>query len=317
MIPINYAARKSAVTNFLVIFFVSLLAIAIASYFLFNTPVDLFKNQLINFKQNNEEQKTLLGKLDTMTHNTQEIWYYDSASFSGGNLIQNASYKQELKNYTSLLDYNVAGLINDSSGYSIYNRNNIRNYLTCLEEILRYRDYYSSYQATLNEERNLDSANSKNHDIELHHSIDSLNYLIDNLRNNQYTNKIPASPSDNSKQIDDLKSQYAVLQKQLQDCENASKKAVNTNPCPACPEVTSNNTNNVSQAKALFDEGQKIYKNSTTKNNNAIEKRGMLEATLDVFNRAYSLYADNDPNKKTCSQNILIISNEIKKTFNQ
>src|ERR1700730_4149388 len=152
MEPINQPARKSALTKFFGLFGLSLVAVVIVCYFLFNTPASIFKSEVKMYKGTEEEQEQLLNKIDGMVANVKNITVADQNYLSSTNEIEKGSLQSNLQEYQRNVIDGLVDIKNDSSKLaSLVARKDSYNYITAFNAIVAYRNTILSLQKSLQE----------------------------------------------------------------------------------------------------------------------------------------------------------------------
>src|SRR5438046_3203054 len=100
MNTLNYpASKKPAVYKFILLFGLSLLAVLLCAYFLFNTPANLYKSKVVTYKNMEDEQGKLLTTIGTITNILRKIIPIDSAISNGSNRIDQGTLINNAQQY--------------------------------------------------------------------------------------------------------------------------------------------------------------------------------------------------------------------------
>ncbi|MDP4131468.1 MAG: hypothetical protein Q8939_15015, partial [Bacteroidota bacterium] len=150
MEPLNRTARSSVKNKFFGFYALSLLAVILATYFLFNTPAGIFKNKIRVYQSTEEEQARLLSKIEIMNANLKNIIQTDEKYLSSTNEFEKGSLLGSLQEYQKNINDGLVNLKNDSSLFSsTVSRKDSYNYISAFNAIVAYRNTITALQKTL------------------------------------------------------------------------------------------------------------------------------------------------------------------------
>ena len=307
MKPVNQSARSSATNKFLGFYAISLLAVILATYFLFNTPAGLFKNKIQKYKITEAEQSNLLSKIDRMTGNLKNIIHTDEKYLSSTNEYEKGSLLSNLQEYQKNINDALVNLKNDSSSFlSQVSKKDSYNYINVFNAIIAYRNTITSLQKIL-EGKGGDASEL----LRMKSQLDLCNQQLE-ICKMLAAKPAPAAPApsgggggNNAKE--------AELQRLLDKCQTdlaACQKIKSGAVVPVLVEpVGSSNENK--KALVLYEAGQDLY-TMAGKTKNLIERRGVLSAAKQLLQKSSTDYPDKDKLNKMINQ----IDAELKKLSN-
>jgi hypothetical protein len=308
MEPFNQPARSSAINQFLGLYVLSIVAVIIGAYFLFNTPAGLFKNQIQSYKNSELEQDLLLNKVTEMTSNLKNIALADQNYLSSTNDIQKGNLQTNLQEYQKTVSDALSDIKNDSAKLSSWlARKDSYNYIVAFNAISDYRNTILALQKTL-QEKGGDATEL----LKTKASLDACSAQLEIYKTLAASK--PAAPAvvpvsgggggSNAKEAQ-LQQQLDKAQVDLAACQKAKAGSA------AAVPVQTANFDEGKKAVVLFEAGQDLYnKAETTKN--PIEKRGILFSAKQIFEKSKPAYPDADKLNKT----ILQIDTELRKLSN-
>jgi hypothetical protein len=303
MLPENHPIRSSAIHRFLGIFSLSLLAVILTAYFLFNTPAGIFKNKIRVFQTAEEEQDRLLTKIEKMNDNLSNIIHTDEKYLSSTNEFEKGSLLGNLQEYQKNIADALVNLKNDSTYFlSPVSKKDSYNFISVFNAIVAYRNTITSLQKSL-EERGGDASEL----LKMRSQLDLCNQQLEICK--MLAAKPSAAPSggggNNAKEVE-LQRQLDKSQADLAACQKA--KAGTVAPGPVVPDNSSTETK---KAVTLFEAGEDLY-GMAEKTKNLIERRGILSAARQLLQKSSNAYPDKDKLNKTINQ----IDTEVRKLSN-
>ncbi|HEX4849775.1 MAG TPA: hypothetical protein VFV08_03165 [Puia sp.] len=305
MEPLNKQARRSAINKFIGISIFCIILVILASYFLFNTPASIFKNKILSYKATEEEQSSLLAKIDRLTGNLKNIIMTDEKYLSSTNEYEKGNLLGNLQEYQKNINDGLVNLKNDSALYtSTISRQNSFNYISAYNAIVAYRNTITSLQKTI-EQKGGDATEL----LKLKSQLDLCNQQLDICK--LLAAKPAAAPAGGSG--GGSSSKEAELQKTLEKCQSdlaACQKAKAGTVAPP-PVVTSTVSDDTRKAQILFDASQDLY-TTAQKTKNLIERRGILSAAKQMLQQSSTAYPEKDKLNKAMNQ----IDSELKKLSN-
>jgi hypothetical protein len=312
MEPINQPARRSAKNKFFALFGLSLLGVLVVSYFLFNTPANIFKSEVKMYKGTEEEQEQLLNKIEGMVANVKNITVADQNYLSSTNEIEKGGLQSNLQEYQRIIIDGLVDIKNDSSKLaSLVARKDSYNYITAFNAIVAYRNTILSLQKSLQEKGGNATELLKTKSL-----LDACTAQLE-IYKALASNKpapavvpIPAGGGGGGGAANAAKE--AQLQQQLEKCQTdlaacQKAKAGTVVPTP----VTTTNFDESKKSAVLFEAGQDLYnKAETTKN--LIERRGILSSAKMIFEKS----KPGNPDVERLNKSINQIDIELKKLSN-
>lgn len=194
MKPLNESSKRDAIKKFAWIYGLSLLAILLTSFFLFSSPVKIFKEEARNYSEFKSNYSALLKKTAMINTQVNELLAVKQAINSN----PSPGLDSMARKYIDNINKQVTSLRNDSANSILKPyKNDMANYLSAYNAVL----YYSVNDI---ENRNVTSAIPKNepgaaNDNQLRVEIAKLKN--ENLRltgeNNQLKSSKPSIPSPN------------------------------------------------------------------------------------------------------------------------
>ncbi len=311
MEPINQPARKSALNKFFGLFGLSLLAVVVVSYFLFNTPASIFKSEVKMYKGTEEEQEQLLNKIDGMVANVKNITVADQNYLSSSNEIEKGSLQSNLQEYQRIIIDGLVDIKNDSSKLaSLVARKDSYNYITAFNAIVAYRNTILSLQKSLQEKGGSASELLKTKSL-----LDACTAQLEIYKAMASNKPAPAVipvPTGGGGGGAANAAKEAQLQQQLEKCQTdlaACQKAKAGTVVPS--QVPSTNFDEGKKSAVLFEAGQDLY-NKAESTKNLIERRGILSSAKMIFEKSKPAYPDAEKLNKSINQ----IDIELKKLSN-
>ena len=311
MKPVNEQARNSAINKFFGFYALSILAVVIATYFLFNSPAGIFRNMIKKYKRTEDEQGQLLNKIERMTGNLKHIIHTDEKYLSSTNEYEKGSLLSNLQEYQKNINDGLVNLKNDSSLFSSgLSKKDSYNYISVFNAIISYRNTITSLQKTL-EGKGGEAAEL----LRLKSQLDLCNQQLEICK--LLASKPPPAASapagggggggggSNAKE--------AELQKVIDKCQAdlaACQKAKAGTVIPPVAEPA-NSSNENKKSLVLFEAGEDLYA-MAGKTKNLIERRGILSAAKQLLQKLNVTY----PDKEKLNKMILQIDAELKKLSN-
>ena len=306
MDPANKSVRSSAINKFIGFYSLSLTAVLLTAYFLFNTPAGIFKSKIKIYKATEDEQSHLLGKIEKMTVNLKNIIQTDEKYLSSTNEYEKGSLLTNLQEYQKNISDALVNLKNDSSLFSSpVSKEDSYNYISAFNAIVAYRNTINSLQISLAEK-----GGDASELLKVRSQLDLCNQQLEICK--MLAAKPAAAPSapagggSNKAKEEELQRLLEKSQADLAACQKA--KAGTVVPVPVEPLSGSNENK---KAQILFDAGQDLY-TMAEKTRNLIERRGVLSAARQLLQKSAIAYPDKDKLNKT----INLIDAEIKKLSN-
>jgi hypothetical protein len=304
MEPLNQAARSSAKNMFFGFYALSLLAVILAAYFLFNTPAGIFKNKIRIYRATEEEQARLLSKIESMNTNLKNIIQTDEKYLSSTNEFEKGSLLGNLQEYQKNINDGLVNLKNDSSLFSsTVSRKDAYNYISAFNAIVAYRNTITALQKTL-EGKGGDATEL----LKVKSQLDLCSQQLEickMLAAKPVAAAAPAGGGGKSAKEAELQQMLDKSQADLAACQKAKAGTV----APVAAE--SSGSNESKKAQVLFDAGQDLY-TTAEKTKNLIERRGILSAAKQVLQKSAGAYPDKDKLNKAINQ----IDVEIRKLSN-
>ena len=307
MKPVNQSARSSAINKFFGFYAISLLAVILAAYFLFNTPAGIFKNKIQKYKSTEAEQNNLLNKIDRMTGNLKNIIHTDEKYLSSNNEYEKGSLLSNLQEYQKNINDALVNLKNDSSSFlSQVSKKDSYNYINVFNAIIAYRNTITSLQKTL-EGKGGDASEL----LRMKSQLDLCNQQLE-ICKMLAAKPAPAAPApsgggggNNAKETE-LQRSLDKCQADLAACQKKTGTIV-----PVSVEPAGNSKNEDKKSLVLFEAGQDLY-TMAGKTKNLIERRGVLSAAKQLLQKSSIDYPDKDKLNKMINQ----IDAELKKLSN-
>jgi len=308
MEPLNRPARSSAINKFFGFYVLSLLAVILATYFLFNTPSAIFKNKIRIYKNTEDEQGQLLNKIGSMTANLKNIIQTDEKYLSSTNEYEKGGLLSNLQEYQKNINDALVNLKNDSLSFSSpVSKKDSYNYISAFNAIVAYRNTITSLQKTL-EGKGGDASEL----LKMKSQLDLCNQQLEicKMLTSKPAAAVPVAPSgggggNNAKEAE-LQRLLDKSQADLAACQKA--KAGTVVPVPIEP---ANGSNESRKASVLYEAGLDLY-TMAEKTKNLIERRGILSAAKQLLQKSGIAYPDKDKLNKTINQ----IDAELKKLSN-
>jgi hypothetical protein len=303
MEPLNQTARSSAKNMFFGFYALSLLAVILATYFLFNTPAGIFKNKIRVYRATEEEQARLLSKIESMNGNLKNIIQTDEKYLSSTNEFEKGSLLGNLQEYQKNINDGLVNLKNDSSLFSsTVSKKDSYNYISAFNAIVAYRNTITALQKTL-EGKGGDATELLKVKSQL--DLCSQQLEICKMLAAKPVAAAPAGGGGKSAKEAELQQMLDKSQADLAACQKA--KAGTVVPVAAEPA----GSNESKKAQVLFDAGQDLY-TTAEKTKNLIERRGILSAAKQLLQKSASAFPDKDKLNKVINQ----IDVEIRKLSN-
>ena len=305
MEPVNQTERKSAFNKFWGVYALSILAILLTAYFLFNTPAAVFKHRIISFQGTEAEETQLLQTISGMTANLGNIIRTDERYLSSTNDIEKGSLLGNLQEYQKNISDALVNLKNDSALFtSVVSKKDSYNYITVFNAVVAYRNTITSLQKTL-EEKGGDASEL----LKVRSQLDLCGQQLEICK--MLAAKPAAAPpagggGANKDKENELQKELDQSQADLAACQKA--KAGTVVPVPAEPLAGFNDTK---KAQTIFEASQDLYA-AAEKNKNLIERRGILSACKLLIQKALPNFPDKDKINKSVQQ----IDAELKKLSN-
>ncbi|HVM86774.1 MAG TPA: hypothetical protein VMT76_01210 [Puia sp.] len=311
MDAVNKSARSAAIGKFIGVYALSLLAVVVISYFLFNVPAGIFKNKIELYKTTEEEQAKLMAKIDGATSSLNSLVQTDKNYLSSTNDIEKGNLQTQLNQYQKDISNVISEVQSDSAGFiSPISKKNSFNYINAFTTILSYRNTISQLQSSL-----LAKGGDANELIKAQTALQACNTQLEIAKLAAAASAKPASPpsggggggamTNNAKEAQ-LQAQLQKAQDDLEACKK-DKQALQS----SASSGKNSNITEAQKATVLFETGQSLYdKAQNTKN--LIEKRGILSSAKDVFEKSSPNYPDGDKVNKILKK----IDNELKKLSN-
>jgi hypothetical protein len=309
MKPVNQPERSAAINKFVGLYSFSLLLVIIAAYFLFNTPAGIFKNKIQLYKATENEQGQLLNKIESMTANLKNIIRADEKYLSSTNEYEKGGLLGNLQEYQKNINDALVNLKNDSSSFSSpVSKQDSYNYISAFNAIVAYRNTITALQKTL-EAKGGDASEL----LKMKSQLDLCNQQLEicKILASKPAAAPPAAPSGgggggNAAKETELQRLLDKCQGDLAACQKA--KAGTVVPVPIEPI---NGSNESKKALVLYEAGEDMY-SMAEKTKNLIERRGILSAAKQLFQKSSIAYPDKDKLNKTINQ----IDAELKKLSN-
>jgi hypothetical protein len=296
MEPLNKHDRSKAINRFFGFYAISLLAVILTSYFLFNTPAGIYKNKLRNYKVSEDEQEKLLAKVDGMTNNLINLVQTDKNYLSSTNEIDKGNLETRINQFLKNISNELVDVQNDSMSYiSSIARRNSYNYINSFNTILSYRNTISSLQNSFAEKGN-DATELMKVNADLNTCKLQLQMATTSLAAASNNKPAPSGGGGAS-------AKEAQLQQQLDRCQAdlaACQKAKTANEA-AVPVPTPTVTDESKKAIVLFQAGQDLYNTAQT-TKNLFERRGVLYSAKQLFLKSSASYPDSDKVNKAIYQ---------------
>jgi hypothetical protein len=304
MEPLNQTARSSAKNIFFGFYALSLLAVILATYFLFNTPAGIFKNKIRVYRATEEEQARLLIKIESMNGNLKNIIQTDEKYLSSTNEFEKGSLLGNLQEYQKNINDGLVNLKNDSSLFSsTVSKKDSYNYISAFNAIVAYRNTITALQKTL-EGKGGDATEL----LKVKSQLDLCSQQLE-ICKMLAAKPVAAAPAGGgggkSAKEAELQQMLDKSQADLAACQKA--KAGTVIPVAAEPA----GSNESKKAQVLFDAGQDLY-TTAEKTKNLIERRGILSAAKQLLQKSANAYPDKDKLNKVIKE----IDAEIRKLSN-
>lgn len=309
MKPVNEQARSSAINKFFGFYALSLLAVAITTYFLFNSPAGIFRNMIKQYKRTEDEQGRLLNKIERMTGNLKHIIHTDEKYLSSTNDYEKGTLLSNLQEYQKNINDGLVNLKNDSSSFSSsLSKKESYNYISVFNAILSYRNTINSLQKTLE-----GKGGEASELLRLKSQLDLCNQQLE-ICKLLAAKPAPAAPAPagggggggSSAKEAELQKVIDKCQADLATCQKAKSGTI---PCPPIEPTGSSNENK--KSLVLFEAGEDLY-TMAGKTKNLIERRGILSATKQLLQKLSAIY----PDKEKLNKMIIQIDAELKKLSN-
>ncbi|HZK63314.1 MAG TPA: hypothetical protein VFC34_04165 [Puia sp.] len=305
MEPLNQAARSSAKNMFFGFYALSLLAVILATYFLFNTPAGIFKNKIRVYRATEEEQARLLSKIESMNANLKNIIQTDEKYLSSTNEFEKGSLLGNLQEYQKNINDGLVNLKNDSSLFSsTVSKKDSYNYISAFNAIVAYRNTITALQKTL-EGKGGDATEL----LKVKSQLDLCSQQLEICKMLAAKPVAAAAPAGGgggkSAKEAELQQMLDKSQADLAACQKAKAGTV----VPVAVEPAGSNESK--KAQVLFDAGQDLY-TTAEKTKNLIERRGILSAAKQLLQKSANAYPDKDKLNKVINQ----IDVEIRKLSN-
>lgn len=311
MTPVNQPARNSAINKFIGFYSLSLLIVIVATYFLFNTPAGIFKNKIQVYKATEDEQGQLLKKIESMTANLKNIIHVDEKYLSSTNEYEKGGLLGNLQEYQKNINDALVNLKNDSASFSSpVSKKDSYNYISAFNAIVAYRNTITALQKTL-EAKGGDASEL----LKMKSQLDLCNQQLEicKMLAAKPTAALPAAPAGGGGGGGGNAAKEAELQRLLDKCQGdlaacQKAKAGTVVPVPIEPTTGSNESK---KALVLYEAGDDMY-TMAEKTKNLIERRGILSAAKQLFQKSSIAYPDKDKLNKMINQ----IDGELKKLSN-
>jgi hypothetical protein len=296
MEPLNKSDRSMAVNKFLGFYAISLLAVILTSYFLFNTPAGIYKNKLRNYKASEDEQERLLGKIDVMTSNLINLVQVDKNYLSSTNEIDKGNLETRISQFQKNISNGLVDVQNDSMSYvSTIARRNSFNYINSFNTILSYRNTISSLQNSFAEKGN-DATELMKVNADLNTCKLQLQMATTSLAAANSNKPAPSGGGGSSAKEAQLQQQLDRCQTDLATCQKAK-----TGNEAVVPVQTPTVSDESKKALVLFQAGQDLY-NTAQSTKNLFERRGVLYSAKQLFLKSSASYPDADKVNKAIYQ---------------
>ncbi|HTE27510.1 hypothetical protein [Flavitalea sp.] len=306
MKPVNQSARSSAINKFLGFYAISLMAVILVAYFLFNTPAGIFKNKIQKYKSTEAEQSNLLNKIDRMTGNLKNIIHTDEKYLSSNNEYEKGSLLSNLQEYQKNINDALVNLKNDSSSFlSLVSKKDSYNYINVFNAIITYRNTITSLQKTL-EGKGGDASEL----LRMKSQLDLCNQQLE-ICKMLAAKPAPAAPAPSGGGGNNAKE--AELQRLLEKCQTdlAACQKIKSGIAVPVPVEPIGSSNENKKALVLYEAGQDLY-TMAGKTKNLIERRGVLSAAKHLLQKSSIDYPDKDKLNKMINQ----IDAELRKLSN-
>ncbi|MBS1948754.1 MAG: hypothetical protein JST47_13405 [Bacteroidetes bacterium] len=309
MDAVNKSARNAAIGKFIGIYGLSLVAVIVCAYFLFNVPAGIFKNKIELYKTTEDEQTNLMNKIDGATTSLNNLVQADKNYASSTNDIEKGNLQTQANQYQKGISNVISELQSDSTSFiSPISRKNSYNYAIAFNTILSYRNAIGQLQSSL-----LAKGGDAAALVKAQSDLQACNTQLAIAKLAAAASAKPAPPSgggggsmtNNAKEAQ-LQAQLAKAQEDLEACKR-DKLALQS----AQPSGKTSNLSESQKATLLFETGQALYEKAEgTKN--LIERRGILSSAKDVLEKSSPSYPDGDKVNKILKK----VDNELKKLSN-
>jgi hypothetical protein len=308
MEPTNQAVRNSSVNKFLGVYGLSLVAVLVAAYFLFNTPAGIFRSEVQAYKSTQGEEDQLLSRVEGLTANLNNIVKADQTYQSSTNDMEKGTLLSNLQEYQRTIIEGLVDMKSDTAKYISYlTRKNAFNYITIFNSMVAYRATIASLEKSLQEKGGdatellktkslLDACNSQ---VELYKT------LANSKPASQAVVPVPTGGGGGGAKEAALNQQIEKLKTDLAECQKSKGQV----PIVQTP-VQTGASDEVKKAAVLFDAGLELY-NKAEVTGNVIEKRGILVAARLVIEKSKPAYPDGEKLNKA----IIQIDKELKRLY--
>ena len=301
MKPVNQSARAAAIRRFLLIYGISLLAILACAWIIFVIPSSLFRETIQKYKATEQEQTQLVGKIDGITINLKNIMQTDQTYLSSSNEIEKGTLLANLQEYQKKINDALVDVKNDSARLiSANSKKDAYNYIIAFNAILSYRNTLSSLQKTLAEK-----GGELAELVKVQSQLETCQSQLDLFKALAAQKAAPPPPAGGGGGGKG-KEKEAELQRLLDDCRADLDMCVKTKGSAVPPVVT----DEAKKAVVYFEAGESLY-TTATKTKNMIEKRGILTAAKQMYDKAKA----GSPAEKAKKQ-IELIDAELKRLRN-
>jgi hypothetical protein len=303
MKPVKEQSKRAAFQKFILLYSISMIIIISVVYFLFNTPANLFKKSMQQYKSTELEERDLLEKVDAITTYINKTIEADRNYQVALNVADKERYKEKLGEYTNEISTALTDIENDSSNRkSSFPRRNANNFLFMFRTFLEYRDAFSNDFAALESRKDLPAqfrvALDSLKACQLQREYIRTQLVESNNKNNEISsqatknlNTEAATKSANEKTIIDLQNKLHDVQAELNNLKQQKSNASQTNsPSPA--EIAQQQ-----MASLLSDAGKKIYTQALQGKNfkgGTIEQRAFFACARQMFEEAKTHHTNDD-----------------------
>jgi hypothetical protein len=190
MKPVNQPARKAAITRFLILYGVSLLAIVVCAWIILSIPNDLLHKTIEGYKSTEQEQTKLTSKIEGMITNLKSIITADQAYINTSNEIEKGGLMTNLQEYQKKINDALVEVKNDTATLiSPISKKNANSSIVAFNAILSFRNTLTALQKSL-QERGGDAEQL----IKLQSELDKCNSQLDIYREMAAAKPPPPAP---------------------------------------------------------------------------------------------------------------------------
>jgi hypothetical protein len=285
MEPQYRAFRRKAIYRFLGLFACSLLLVLIGSYFLFNTPAQIYKEKIQSYKHSEVEQSQLLTRVSGVTSDINQLVDGDKNFLNSANDLEKQNFETKINEYKANIITGVSAIKNDSA-------------VSSSSEVKAYAHHYSSsyntillYYNVICDLRNqiLQKGGDAAELLKVKEDLRACKADLDNAKLLSMLNNKPAQAQPqpgggaskaSADKINELEEEVKKYKKQADDCTQQlnAKSAEPVTQSPVAGPLTKTQVSGV-----LSNTAFQIYNQANTLKLNTIEQKSYLACAKEVF----------------------------------